>query len=169
MPWKEPPRHSVSPRAALNAKTLRRTSTEAERRLWRHLRHCLPIEGSHFRRQVALGPYVADFCCLSARMIVEVEGGQHSHDHMAAYDETRTLALEERGFRVLRFTNADVMLRIDTVLETIFAALSDPSSRVSPETELEAAMGQSAPYPFHPAPPPPPTSSPQGGGETAEP
>ncbi len=102
-------------------------------------------------------------------MIVEVEGGQHSHDHMAAYDETRTLALEERGFRVLRFTNADVMLRLDTVLETIFAALSDPSSRVSPETELEAAMGQSAPYPFHPAPPPPPTSSPQGGGETAEP
>ncbi|KQO53887.1 hypothetical protein ASF34_00260 [Methylobacterium sp. Leaf106] len=133
----------------MNAKSLRRTSTDAERRLWRHLRDRLPIEGSHFRRQVALGRYVADFCCLSARLIVEVDGGQHSHDHAAAYDETRTLALEDQGFRVLRFTNADVMQRIDTVLDTVFAALATASS-------VARQSGGTTPTPG---------PSPQGGGE----
>ncbi|WP_081739629.1 DUF559 domain-containing protein [Methylobacterium sp. 10] len=149
MPWKEPPRHSASPRAAIHATILRRTSTDAERRLWRHLRHRLPIEGSHFRRQVALGPYVADFCCLSARLIVEVDGGQHSHDHTAAYDEIRTLALEHQGFQVLRFTNADVMQRIDSVLDTIFAALVTAPS-------VARQSGGTTPTPG---------PSPQGGGQ----
>ncbi|MFD1282396.1 endonuclease domain-containing protein [Methylobacterium goesingense] len=124
MPWRESPSAEASPRALVHARVLRRTSTGAERRLWRHLRHRLPLQGSHFRRQVALGPYVADFCCLSARLIVEVDGGQHTLDHSIVYDEARTISLERQGFRVLRVTNTDVMHRIDDVLETIRAALA---------------------------------------------
>ncbi|WP_082507712.1 endonuclease domain-containing protein [Methylobacterium sp. Leaf113] len=128
MPWKEPADRSASPRALVHAKILRRTQTDAEKRLWRHLRDRLPVDGSHFRRQVALGPYVADFCCLSARLIVEIDGSQHGLDRAVRYDATRTTALEQQGFRVLRFTNADVMQRIDSVLDTILAAITaDPS------------------------------------------
>ncbi|HEX8418148.1 MAG TPA: DUF559 domain-containing protein [Methylobacterium sp.] len=100
--------------------------TEPEKRLWWHIRYRLPVEDSHFRRQVAIGPYVADFCCLAARLVVEVDGGQHSVDRNAAYDATRTGALGAQGYRVLCFTNAEVMTDIDVVLDTIFAALSPP-------------------------------------------
>ena len=78
------------------------------------------MDGSHIRRQVAIGPYVADFCCLSEHVVVEVDGGQHSTDRNAAHDAGRTAELNRRGFRVLRFTNADVMRDIDSVVETIF-------------------------------------------------
>lgn len=137
MPWREPPRQSASPRAATHAKVLRRSMTEAERRLWQHLRHRLPVVGSHFRRQVALGSYVADFCCLSVRLIVEVDGEQHGLDRTRAYDESRTNALEQQGFRVLRFSNADVMTRIDGVLGSILAALAtSPSIPASPADSI---------------------------------
>jgi very-short-patch-repair endonuclease len=61
-------------------------------------------------------------------LIVEVDGDQHGHDHKVTYDEARTLALQHQGFRVLRFSNADVMQRIDSVLDTIFATLTDAPS-----------------------------------------
>ncbi|KTS33274.1 hypothetical protein NS230_15170 [Methylobacterium indicum] len=131
MPWNGSPDQSASPRARANAKVMRHALTPAEKRLWWHLRHRLPVEGSHFRRQVALGPYVADFCCLGARLIVEVDGGQHGFPDQQAYDAARTAALEARGFRVLRFSNADVMRAIGNTLDTIIAALAAPPS---PET-----------------------------------
>lgn len=99
--------------------------TEPERRLWWNLRHHLPVTESHFRRQVALGPYVVDFCCHSARLVIEVDGGQHSRDGDLAYDAKRTAVLEAQGYRVLRFSNAAVMREIDSVLDTIFMALAD--------------------------------------------
>ena len=169
MPWNEAGAKPVTPRAAANAKTLRRTLTEPEKRLWWHLRHRLPVEGSHFRRQVPIGPYVADFCCLSARLIIEVDGGQHGFDRNAGYDTRRDSALRDDGYRVLRFTNADVMRDMATVLDTIFAASNE--SRSPPPCGEGSGVGvvQTAPPPTHPAPPPPPTSSPQGGGESAEP
>jgi very-short-patch-repair endonuclease len=117
------------------ARTLRRHATEPERRLWWHLRHRLPTEGTHFRRQVAIGPYVADFCCRGARLIVEVDGEQHGFDDERVRDERRTAFPEQRGFRVLRFSNREVMTSIDVVLDTIYAALGptpptpDPSPR----------------------------------------
>ncbi|WP_342152207.1 endonuclease domain-containing protein [Methylorubrum sp. SB2] len=112
-------------RAAANARVLRRSLTEPERRLWWNLRHHLPTNETHFRRQVALGPYVVDFCCHSAKLVIEVDGGQHSRDADLAYDARRTAAIEAQGFRVLRFGNATVMRDMRSVLDTIFTALAD--------------------------------------------
>src|SRR5215216_1132191 len=98
MPWNQPPNYSVSSRAKTNAKALRRQMTEPEKRLWWHLRHRLPVEGSHVRRQVAIGTYVVDFCCLPARLVIEVDGNQHGFDDALAYDVTRTAFLKAQGF-----------------------------------------------------------------------
>ena len=155
MSWNQQPRKAASPRAAANAKTLRRSLTEPEKRLWWHLRHRLPVEGSHFRRQVALGPYVADFCCLSARLIVEVDGEQHGFEVGTAYDTRRDTNLQSEGFRVLRFSNRMVLREIDTVLDTIHAALA------TSDTPLPDSAGLAEP-------PPPPGLSPQGAGAFAE-
>jgi len=117
------------------ARALRRSMTEPERRLWWHLRHRLPVEGSHFRRQVVIGPYIADFCCPRARLIVEVDGNQHGFDAEIAYDARRTAYLEEQGFRVVRFSNRDVMTEIEVVLDTVYAALAraTPTPNPSPQ------------------------------------
>ena len=126
MPWSQAPAKPIPAHAATNGKLLRRRLTESEKRLWWHLRHRLPIEGSHFRRQVPIGRYVADFCCLAERLIIEVDGGGHGHDAQIAHDARRTATLGAQGYRILRFTNAEVMRSIDAVLATIFAALSPP-------------------------------------------
>ncbi|SDO41626.1 Very-short-patch-repair endonuclease [Methylobacterium phyllostachyos] len=139
----------------MNAKTLRRSFTEAEKRLWWHLRHRLPVDGSHFRRQVALGPYVADFCCLSARLIVEVDGEQHGFEAGTAYDTRRDAYLQSEGFRVLRFPNCMVLREIDTVLDTIHAALA------AFDAPLPDSAGQAEPSQ-------PPAPAPKGGGAFAE-
>jgi len=102
------------------ARKLRRNPTDAEARLWARLRR-KQIDGHRFRRQVPLGPYVADFVCLDARLIIEVDGGQH--DERAELDAWRTAWLEANRFRVLRFWNNDVLQNIDGVVETIRAAL----------------------------------------------
>lgn len=99
------------------ARTLRQTSTDAERLLWGALLD-RRLNGLKFRRQHAIGPYVADFICLDCRLIVELDGGQHS----AQVDARRTEFLEQAGFRVLRFWNPEVLTKMDTVLETILAA-----------------------------------------------
>jgi very-short-patch-repair endonuclease len=135
MPWNQAPAKPVSSRAVVNAKALRRDMTEPERRLWWHLRHRLPLEDSHFRRQVAIGPFIADFCCLAARLIVEVDGNQHGFDEAVARDARRTSYLEGQGFRVLRFSNRDVMTEIDVVLDTIDAALAGATPTPGPSPQ----------------------------------
>ena len=72
-----------------SARRLRSDSTNAEAVLWRHLRK-LDVKGSHFRRQVIIGPYIVDFACLSERLIVEVDGSQHGTDEGIRHDEART-------------------------------------------------------------------------------
>lgn len=99
------------------ARTLRQISTDAERLLWGALRD-RRLNGLKFRRQHAIGPYVTDFICLDCRLIVELDGGQHS----IQTDVRRTAFLEQAGFRVLRFWNPEVLTKMDTVLETILAA-----------------------------------------------
>ncbi len=89
--------------------------TEAEKKLWSRLRNH-QLEHQHFRRQYPIGPYVADFCCRLARLIVEVDGGQHAD---SAEDERRTAFLLGQGYRVLRFWNNDVLTNIEGVVETI--------------------------------------------------
>src|SRR5690242_20415564 len=105
MSWNQPPPKSITARAVMNAKSLRRALTEPEKRLWWHLRNRLATNGTHFRRQVPIGPYVADLCCHGARLVIEVDGGHHSTDQVTAYDNRRTDYLESQGFHVMRFTN----------------------------------------------------------------
>lgn len=101
------------------ARHLRRTLTDAERRLWYHLRD-RRLDGWKFRRQLPIGPFVADFACLEAGMVVEVDGGQHGD----GADAARDAFLRRHGFAVLRFWNNDVLTRTQVVLATIHAALS---------------------------------------------
>jgi very-short-patch-repair endonuclease len=100
------------------AQRLRANATTAEQILWRHLRR-LEVNGSHFRRQVAIGPYVADFACLARRLVIEVDGSQHGSEAGNRHDEIRTDWLKSEGYRVARFWNNDVMNRTDAVLEAI--------------------------------------------------
>jgi very-short-patch-repair endonuclease len=106
------------------AREMRAAPTLAERKLWWHLRHRVATPGTHFRRQVRIERYIADFACHAHRIVVEVDGGQHGTK--SAADEARTRVLEASGYRVLRFWNNDVLNNIDGVLEIIQRAINDP-------------------------------------------
>lgn len=101
------------------ARKLRKQPTEAEKRLWAAIRD-RQVNGAKFRRQVPVGIYVADFLCTEARLIVEIDGGQHGEE----VDAARTAALNAAGYRVIRFWNNDVMNNLAGVLEGLAAALS---------------------------------------------
>jgi very-short-patch-repair endonuclease len=127
-------RMNVPARQASLAKVMRRDMTEPERKLWKASRWRLPLEGTHFRRQVPLGPYIADFCSHGAKLIVEVDGNQHGEDRAIARDAARTVYLNSLGYRVLRFSNRDVLVAIDSALDTIAAALDEtPTPNPSPQ------------------------------------
>jgi very-short-patch-repair endonuclease len=106
------------------ARDLRRNATDAEKLLWKAFREKLPH--AKFRRQVPHGPYFADFLSFPAKLIVEVDGGQH-----AEYDAARTRYLESQGFRVLRVWNSDVLQNLEGVLSIISASLSPSPSQAS--------------------------------------
>jgi very-short-patch-repair endonuclease len=112
------------------AKTLRASATDAEMRLWRLLRS-RRLASMKFRRQVPIGPWIVDFVSFEQRLIVEADGSQHAESDD---DRRRDYDLSERGFRVLRFWNNDILLRSQSVLEMIFdsAALS-PSPVCAPD------------------------------------
>ncbi|MFG1333802.1 endonuclease domain-containing protein [Xanthobacter autotrophicus] len=115
------PNWRVSRGIRTRARTLRETLTDAERRLWGELRgHRLG--GLSFRRQFPVGPYVVDFVCLPAGLVIEVDGGQHYEPAGQAKDQRRDLFLADKGFTVLRFSNLDVLNTMSGVLETISAA-----------------------------------------------
>jgi very-short-patch-repair endonuclease len=102
------------------ARQLRRSATDAERLLWHHLRR-ENFAPYRFRRQYPIAGYIVDFVCVSARLIVELDGGQHLDAR--EYDEKRTRKIEMGGYRVLRFWNDDVFLRTEPVLEEIWRNL----------------------------------------------
>jgi very-short-patch-repair endonuclease len=103
------------------ARSLRRDMTEAEEKLWRELRD-RRLDRIKFRRQAPIGKYVADFACLEAKLIVEIDGSQHAE---SAHDAMRDAELKSRGFRVLRFWNDNVLRDIDGVCDTIIAYVRD--------------------------------------------
>jgi very-short-patch-repair endonuclease len=111
---------------------MRATPTEAERKLWWHLRHRLPVEATHFRRQVRLGRYIVDFASHRARLVIEVDGGQHGE--RKAQDMERTRFIESHGYRVLRYWNNDVLTNINGVLEDILSNITTtPTPNPSPQ------------------------------------
>ena len=97
---------------------LRQASTQAERMLWRQLRHRFPSQ--RFRRQVTLGPYIVDFALLEPAVVIELDGSQHADN---AADIVRDAWLADHGFRVLRFWNADVFQNLDGVLDEILTTI----------------------------------------------
>ena len=107
--------------ALSRARGLRRDATEAEDRLRYRLRS-RRLGNFKFRRQVWIGPFIADFLCMDAMLVVEVDGSQHIED--VAYDDDRTAFLATKGYRVIRVWNNDVMQRMDGVLAVILDGLT---------------------------------------------
>ena len=107
------------PKSTLSrARKLRRNMTEAERKLWRLLRN--NQIGVHFRRQVPLGPYVLDFLCLPAKLVVELDGSQHYHKTGLAFDSKRGAYLRAKGLKVLRFNNREFLTNPSGVMQSIY-------------------------------------------------
>jgi very-short-patch-repair endonuclease len=119
------------------ARRLRQNATDAEQLLWQHLRS-RQLNGLKFRRQATVGPYIADFLCVEARIVVEADGGQHSE----VKDSARTQFLQSRGFRVLRFWNHDILENVDGVLTIIAAAARQEEMKIpSPNPLPQAGEG----------------------------
>lgn len=103
------------------ARSLRKTSTEMEKKLWGLLRN-RRFSGYKFRRQYVIGYYIVDFVCLTKNLIIELDGGQHSENIL--YDEMRTTYLVKCGYRVLRFWNNQLIFEYENVMETIYRELT---------------------------------------------
>jgi len=103
----------------IHAKSLRTNMTDAEQKIWHHLRQ-RQIQNLKFRRQQIIGNYVVDFACLETKLIIEIDGGQHTEEA----DRKRTEFLEKEGYKILRFWNNDVLNNIDGILETILIELT---------------------------------------------
>lgn len=119
-------KRNVSRRKSVGrAKALRRTLTEVEKILWHHLR-AKRFSGYKFRRQYPVGPYIADFASVQARLIIELDGSQHAW--RCNDDKKRDTFLRREGFRILRFWNNEVHDNLEAVLQTIYDALSSSLS-----------------------------------------
>ena len=123
-------------RPTLRAQQLRREATPAERRLWREL--SASGLGVKFSRQMPVGPYIADFLCRSARLVVELDG--HSHDARPSADAERDRFMASRGLKVLRFANRDVFENLEGVLIEIARALRPRAHPPTPSREREGEL-----------------------------
>ena len=111
------------------AKQLRTHATGTERMLWSLLR-ARKLGGKRFRRQQPIGPYIVDFYCSQARLIVELDGGQHSEKRNLEYDDERARFLNECGYAVLRITNHELLQNCDVVLERVWRAVKQRCERL---------------------------------------
>src|SRR5262249_15604174 len=112
-------------RTRANARSLRQNMTDAEQLVWRELR-AHRFNGVSFRRQTPIEPYIADFVCHAAKLVIELDGGQHYEDSGRIRDERRDAFLASRRLRLLPFNNHDVLTNKDGVLETIAEYLAVP-------------------------------------------
>jgi very-short-patch-repair endonuclease len=110
-----------------HARNLRGSMTDAERKLWDLLR-ARRFVGIKFRRQHPIPPYIADFCCIAAALVIELDGSQHDE----STDRTRTGFLERQGFRVLRFWDHDVLLHTEAVGDAIWDIVAKPPLSPTP-------------------------------------
>ncbi|HEV2057114.1 MAG TPA: endonuclease domain-containing protein [Methylomirabilota bacterium] len=111
------------------ARRLRRDQTDAERSLWSRLRD-RGLVGARFRRQHPIGPFISDFCCTEARLVIELDGGQHAL--RLREDQARTKYLESQGYVVLRFWDNEALTNTEGVLDRIVEALGVKGSPPSP-------------------------------------
>lgn len=118
---------AVTRRTSPNARKLRRNSTDAEIAFWSRVRN-RQLGGYKFRRQVSIGPYIVDFLCVEAGLVVELDGGQHGPD----VDAHRTAFLKAKNFHVIRFWNNDVLLNMEGVLSVVLGELALASAQAAP-------------------------------------
>jgi very-short-patch-repair endonuclease len=104
------------------ARNLRKNMTDAERNLWAKIRG-KQLKEKQFYRQKNIGNYIVDFYCPAAKLIIELDGGQHYSENMQKKDEIRDSYLNQLGFRVLRFSDREVLKNIEGVLERIYKYL----------------------------------------------
>ncbi|WP_299343658.1 endonuclease domain-containing protein [uncultured Maritalea sp.] len=105
------------------ARELRQNATPPEKEMWKMLR-TLRADGFHFRRQVQLGPYYADFVCHSAKLVIEIDGDTHGSPEQMEFDRKRDRFLQRHGYTVLRLTNAEVMKNMEGVFDVVQNALA---------------------------------------------
>ena len=122
-------------RKTTRARQLRRAQTDAEKRLWYRLNN-RQLAGCKFVRQEPIGPYFADFVCREHRIVIELDGSQHAESE---YDRVRDAFMTERGYRVMRFWNNEIMTNLDGIVETIYVALTSPAAPhpVAPPAQLD--------------------------------
>jgi very-short-patch-repair endonuclease len=120
---------NIDPKTRTRARTLRRELTKAEQEMWNLLRDFRP-RGARFRRETPIGPYIADFAWLSAKIIVEVDGNSHETDDGKRHDKQRDAWLKGQGFNVLRFDNDQILDNPDYVFVALEAVIS---SSLKPE------------------------------------
>ncbi len=121
-----PHHHRLPPKTTEHSRDLRRNATKPEQALWSALRN-RQIAGKKFRRQHPIDKYIADFCCLDAKLVVEVDG--RSHEGQAEADAKRQAVIEGLGFRVLRVSNDDVLNNLEGVVEVIAERLGEGDPR----------------------------------------
>jgi very-short-patch-repair endonuclease len=133
------------------AQGLRAAQTAAERRLWSLLR-ARRLAGLKFRRQQVLGQYIADFVCIPARLVIEVDGETHGAE-FEAHDATRTEAIERAGYKVIRFWNNYVLGDTEAgVTQVILEAIRTSALPAAEKARLEAGGYFDPPACLHPSP-----------------
>jgi very-short-patch-repair endonuclease len=129
------PHAAVSERQRNRARQLRQAMTRAETLLWRYLK-ADRIDGFGFRRQVPLRNYIADFACLSVKLIVELDGESHDFEERQQADQSRDAFFTSEGFHVLRFTNEQVLTNLEGIVEVIRQTASSRASDLPPSLTL---------------------------------
>ena len=125
--------HRNNPKLKGNAQTLRREMTREERHLWYNFLKQLPLT---FNRQKVIGPYIADFYCAKAKLVMELDGSQHYEAGQIQPDQARTNYFQSLGLTVVRYTNADINLRFKAVCQDILTRLP-LEGKLSPEVTDE--------------------------------
>jgi very-short-patch-repair endonuclease len=133
--WKGTVAHTKESKSHAFAKTLRQRLTDAEVILWQNLRR-KSLGGLKFRRQHPIGPYITDFACLRAKLIVEVDGATHATEAEIAHDARRRAFMARFGWKEIRIFNDDVYKNLDGVLEAVWREANERLAR-STQTHLE--------------------------------
>jgi very-short-patch-repair endonuclease len=134
------PHSNIPPEQRKRAKALRQTMTRAETLLWRYLK-AGHLDGVSFRRQTPIGDYIVDFASHAAKLVIEVDGYSHDFAQAQRRDSIRDAWLASRGYRVLRFTNEDVLSNLEGVLIVIREAAAARTRGQTPSLSLPRKGG----------------------------